>query len=56
MKQIFGDSWKTSVLGLFAGLSVIVQGYVDQGETNIYKIGMGIMVFLLGRFAADHKA
>jgi hypothetical protein len=56
MKQILGEDWKTSALGLLAGAVLILQDYAQQGETNVYKISLGVLVFLLGRFAADqHK-
>lgn len=55
MKSLFGSDWKTSVLGLIAGVVTILQDFVATGETNAYKIAFGILVFLLGRFASDQK-
>lgn len=55
MKAILGSDWKTSVLGLIAGVVTILQDFVANGETNGYKIAFGILVFLLGRFASDQK-
>lgn len=56
MKQLFGTDWKTSVLGLLAGSVLILQDFAQQGETNVYKIALGVLVYLIGRFAADQKA
>lgn len=55
MKSILGSDWKTSLLGLIAGIVTILQDFVSTGETNGYKIAFGILVFLLGRFAGDQK-
>lgn len=55
IKNIFGDSWKTSFWGVIAGAMIIVQDFIEKGETNGYKIALGVAVFLLGRFASDNK-
>jgi hypothetical protein len=55
MKALFGDSWKTSTLGMIIGGLSVYQEYVKSGETDIYTILTGILVYLLGRFAADYK-
>ena len=55
LNNIFGSSWKTSIFGVIAGAMIIVQDFIEKGETNGYKISLGVAVFLLGRFASDNK-
>lgn len=55
MKHIFGDSWKTSLMGLLAGLSVVLQDFVNKDYLDWKQVGFAVFVFLLGRFANDHK-
>ena len=54
--KYFGASWKTSLLGFISGISIIIQDYVERGVTDIYRIIIAISVYLLGKFAADHKS
>jgi hypothetical protein len=54
--KYFGASWKTSLLGFISGISIVVQDYVERGVTDIYRIILAISVYLLGKFAADHKS
>lgn len=55
MKRIFGSSWKTSLIGFLSAIALIVQDYFERGITDIYRIIMAILVYLLGRFAADNS-
>lgn len=53
MKQIWGESWKTSLVGaLLAGLMVL-QEYLEKDEVSYTKIGIAVMIAILGRVAAD---
>lgn len=54
--KYFGASWKTSLLGFISGISIVIQDYVERGVTDIYRIFLAISVYLLGKFAADHKS
>jgi hypothetical protein len=53
MSKLFGVHWKTSLLGLLSGCSIILQDFMERGVTDIYRILVAICVYLLGRFAAD---
>ena len=55
MKKLLGSSWKTSLLGLLSGSTIIVDSYVQRGEMDFKKISLGVLVYLLGRFASDHN-
>jgi hypothetical protein len=54
--KYFGASWKTSLLGFISGISIVIQDYVERGITDIYRIILAISVYLLGKYAADHKS
>lgn len=54
-QKIFGNSWKTTILGIIAGAMIVIQDFLEKGETDKYKIGLGVAIFLLGRFASDNK-
>ena len=53
--RFFGASWKTSLLGFISGITIVIQDYIERGVTDIYRIILAISVYLLGKFAADHK-
>lgn len=55
LKQMFGENWKTTFWGLMAGAMIIIQDYIEKGETNGYKISFAVAVFLIGKFASDSK-
>ena len=55
MKKIFGASWKTSLMGLLAGLSIVLQDFVNKDYLDWKQVSFAVFVFLLGRFANDHK-
>ena len=55
MVKLFGESWKTSLIGFISGISIVIQDYMERGITDIYRIIMAVSVYLLGRFAADHS-
>lgn len=55
MVRIFGNDWKTTLLGIVTGIGVILEQYLDKGETSMARIGLAISVFLLGKFSSDNK-
>lgn len=56
MKRIFGESWKTTLMGIGAGLSIILQDYVDKEVIDWKRILFAFFVFLIGYFSKDHKS
>lgn len=54
-KQLFGENWKTTFFGLMAGVMIVIQDFLEKGESDAYKISLGVAVFLIGRFASDIK-
>lgn len=55
MVSIFGSDWKTTLMGIVTGIGVILEQYMDKGETSMSRIGLAICVFLLGKFSSDQK-
>lgn len=55
LKSVFGDNWKTSFWGIVAGVMIVIQDFIEKGETHGGKIALGVAVFLMGRFASDSK-
>lgn len=55
MKQIFGESWQTTLAGyVLAGL-LVAQDLIDTGETSWWKIAISVAIAVLGRVAGDEK-
>lgn len=53
MKQILGESWKTSLVGaILAGLTVY-QGYLQNGTVSNIEISIAVVIAILGRLMAD---
>lgn len=53
MKSVLGESWKTSLIGaLLAGL-MVVQELLAKEEVSYTKIGIAVLIAVLGRVAAD---
>lgn len=55
MVSTFGADWKTTLIGIVTGIGVILEQYMDKGETSVARIGLAICVFLLGKFSSDIK-
>lgn len=56
MKELLGSSWKTSLAGLIGAAALLVVDYIKPGDMDLRTIVESIVVFLVGRFAADNKA
>lgn len=53
MKQIFGESWQTTVAGYFLAGLMVAQDLIDKGETTWWKISIAVAIAVLGRVAGD---
>lgn len=56
MKDLLGSSWKTSLAGLLGAAALLVVDYFKPGDLDLKTIVESIVVFLVGRFAADNQA
>lgn len=56
MKDLLGSSWKTSLAGLLGAAALLVVDYFKPGDFDLKTIVESIVVFLVGRFAADSQA
>jgi hypothetical protein len=56
MKDLLGTSWKTSLAGLLGAAALLVVDYFKPGDIDLKTIVESIVVFLVGRFAADSEA
>lgn len=53
MKAILGSSWKTSLAGLIGAIALLVVDYVKPGDMDLKTIVESIVVFIVGKLAAD---
>lgn len=55
MSKIWGESWKTTLVGaVLAGLMVL-QEFLDKDEVSTSKILIAVTIAILGRLAADER-
>lgn len=55
MVHYLGVDWKTTLLGVVTGIAMIIEQYMDKGETSMARIGLAVSIFLLGKFSSDNK-
>ena len=51
MKKIIGSNWKTTLLGLCAGIPLIINGIASK---DLMMIVSGISIILGGRMSRDY--
>ncbi len=59
MKQIFGASWRTTLIGYAAAIGVAVWPLIETGTFDFHKdwpmLVKGAAIALFGRFVKDHN-
>jgi hypothetical protein len=53
MKLLLGSSWKTSLAGLLGAVALLVVDYIKPGDMDLKTIVESIVVFIVGKLAAD---
>lgn len=53
MKLLLGSSWKTSLAGLIGAIALLVVDYIKPGDMDLKTIVESIVVFIVGKLAAD---
>ena len=55
MNNLLGTSWRTTLMGILAGLFIILQDYLDKEVIDWKRILFAFFVFLIGYFSKDHQ-
>ena len=53
MKAILGTNWKTTLAGLLGAVALLIVDYVKPGDMDLKTIVESIVVFIVGKLAAD---
>jgi hypothetical protein len=56
MGKLLGINWKTSLVGLFGAVALLVIDYINPGDVQLKTFVEAAVLFLGGRMAADSKA
>lgn len=55
MTKWFGESWKTTVIGILGAAVPVVIPVLQGGKPTAREIALAFVIGLLGYFSKDHK-